>query len=262
MDVVVANELGAYEAIGNIGEAFLACLLQSELAPLRQAHTEGLDTFHEVLAACLEDVDRQRPVAIEEGLDRDLSTHIARACVVLADGTDHRLFRPLMAFARHRLGRHLLARTSLVRELIENESSFVATFERSLGRVASIAGRSPMELLVPLDEAEEGSQCAFCDRRWEGTMPQLQALPALIEKLAGDEAMTSTRESVMQFSGQFFQVTLDGDTPLENVCHHGHVIDKLVIEGCAVFDPWLGELAVGFVEPERDGPLLTGWNLY
>jgi len=262
LDAVVANELGAYEAIGNIGEIFVACLLRSEMAPLRQAHTEGLDTFHEVITACLAEVGRARARSVEESLDADLDAYIGRACVVLADGSDHRLFRHLMGFVRHRLGRHLLARPALVRELIENEPGFVATFERSLARVASIAGCPPMELLIPLEEEQTGSNCAFCERRWEGTMPQLQVLPAMIEKLAGDEAMTSTRESVMQFSGQFFQVSLDGDTPLENVCQHGHVIHKLVTEGGAVFDPWLGELAVGFVKPEKGSLLLTGWNRY
>jgi len=264
LDAVVANELGAYEAIGNLGEGFLGALLQDELAPLRQAHLEGVDIFHDVLVAAAKEIAAKRVAIGDEPLAADFLAAIARSCVVLAYGADHRLRPHLLAFLRHRMGRHLLARPSLVRELMEANAAFAATFERSLARVASISGRPPTELLLP-DESEreeEATACAFCDTEWVGDMPNLQILPALVEKLEGTDAVNSTRESVMVLSGEYFQVSLDGDNPLEKVCGHHHVIDKLIDDRCAVFDPWLGELAVGFFEPELESDLFVGWQKY
>jgi len=264
LDVVIANETGAYKSIGNLGEAFLGTLLQDELAPLQQAHKEGVDTFHEVLAAAVAEVADKRAAIGDEPLAGDFCCAIARSCVVLAYGANHRLRPHLMAFLRHRMGRHLLARPSLVRELMEANAAFAATFERSLARVASISGRQPTELLVADDVATDAkmSSCAFCDTTWPGEMPNLQLLPALVEKLEGADALTSTRESVMVLSGAYYQVSLDGDTPLQQVCSHYHVIDKLVDDRHAVFDPWLGELAVGFFEPELESDLYLGWKKY
>ena len=264
MDVVVANELGAYEAIGNLGEAFIGILLQDELAPLRQAHQEGVDIFHDVLVAAVKEVASKRAAIDDDPLAADFLSALARSCVALAYGSNHRLFPHLMSFLRHRVGRHLLARPSLVRELMEANAQFAATFERSLARVASITDRPPTELLLPDESSGEGevSSCAFCDTEWTGDMPNLQLLPALVEKLEGVEALTSTRESVMVLSGEYFQVSLDGDSPLQKVCSHYHVIDKLIDDRCAVFDPWLGELAVGLFEPELQAPLYLGWKKY
>jgi len=264
MDALVANELGAYQAIGNIGEALLALLLRSEMAPLKQAHTEGSDTFHEVLAACVAETVSHHPSVGEGELGVDFGVVLSRACTVLAYGSQHRLFPNLMGYCRHRLGRHLLIRPDLVRGVMDAGPDFARIFEQSLSTIAQLSEYPPAELLLPADEDSDGKriQCAFCDHGWVGKMPQLQTLPAFVEKQENWDPSNSSRESVMELSGEFFRVSLSGDSPLSNVCHHGHVIHILSHEAGAVFDPWVGELAVGFLEPEQDNPLITGWGRY
>jgi len=169
-----------------------------------------------------------------------------------------------MGFLRHRLGRHLLIRPELVRAVMGAGPDFAAVFERSLKAIAQVSELPPAELLLPRETEEEGDpvQCAFCDSAWVGKMPQLQTLPASVEKQEDWDPSSSSRESVMELSGEFFRVSLTGDSPLRNVCCHGHVIDILETERGAVFDPWVGELAVGFLEPEELNPLVLGWRRY
>ena len=265
MDALVANELGAYQAIGNLGEAFIALLLSNEMAPLKQAHQEGFDTFHEVLAACVTETVKKHPSVGEYELGADFRRMLSRACTVLAYGSNHRLFPNLMGFVRHRLGRHLLIRPEFVREVMAAGASFASTFERSLRTIAQVSQMPPAELLLPQEGEEEGGdtvQCAFCERSWAGKMPQLQTLPASVEKQEDWDPSSSSRESVMELSGEFFRVSLAGDSPLRNVCCHAHVVEILETERCAVFDPWVGELAVGFLEPEELNPLVLGWRRY
>ena len=264
MDALVANDLGAYQAVGNLGEAFLALVLRTEMAPLKQAHREGAETFHEVLAACVKETVTNHPCIGEGGLGDDFRSVLSQACTVLAYGPQHRLFPNLMGYCRHRLGRHVLIRPDLVRELMGADPQYASVFERSLATLAAVSDIPPAELLLPTDAEPEGEpvQCAFCDRAWVGKMPQLQTLPASVEKQEDWDPSGSSRESMMELSGEFFRVSLSGDSPLSNVCHHGHVMHILSHERGAVFDPWVGELAVGFLEPEDHNPLVTGWRKF
>ncbi len=264
MDDLVANDLGAYQAVGNIGEALLALLLRNEMAPLKQAHSEGVDVFHEVLAACVAETEANHPSVGLEVLGGDLRAVLSRACTVLAYGSEHRLFPNLMGYCRHRLGRHLLIRPELVREVMGSGAAFSSVFESSLSTLAQVSGRPPAELLLPVEEEPEGKavKCAFCGRSWVGKMPQLQTLPANVEKEEGWDPSNSGMESIMELSGEFFRVSLTGDSPLRNVCDHDHVMHILAHEAGAVFDPWVGELAVGFLEPEEQNPLVVGWRKY
>ncbi len=263
LDLLVNNELIGYQAVGDLGEAFLANLLKAELAPLRQAHQDGVDTFHEVLTAALNEVGQNRTDLLDDDLGRDMLATVARTCVVLAYGSEHRLFPHLMGYIRHRLGRHMLVRAGLVREVMGADPTFAGVMERSLTTLSELCGGSPMDLLVPPDEPLCGAQqCEFCDRSWEGAMAKLQVFPADFDPLVDEDTTSSTRENVMELSGHFYQVSLDGSNPLQNVCCHDHVIQLLVQDRCAVFDPWLGELAVGFLEPEQSTPLADGWNRF
>jgi hypothetical protein len=263
LDVLVNNELTGYLAVGNLGEAFLANLLKAELAPLRQAHQEGVDVFHEVLCAALDEVGQNRADLADDDLGRDMLATAARTCVVLAYGTEHRLFPHLMAYIRHRLGRHMLVRPNLVRDVMAADPTFAGVMEKSLTQLADLCGGSPMELLVPPAEPVTGTvQCEFCDRSWTEGMAKLQVFPADFDPIVDDDSTSSTRENVMELSGAFYQVSLDGSNPLQNVCCHDHVVEKLIEDRCAMFDPWLGELAVGFLAPEQTAPLAEGWKRY
>jgi len=265
LDGAMANDAGAFKAVADLGEAFLANLLRSELAPLQQAHQEGADAFHDALAMCRDTVALNRPAVVGDPGGDDFWVAIARSCTVLAQGQMHRLFRHLMASLRARMGRHLLMRPELIKANM-GDPQFAQTFEKCLARLNAASGRPPMELFVKEPEPPVGAtnqaSCAFCDRRWTGQMPKLQVLPAELEQLDDWDPTSSGRDAVIELGENFYRVQLDSNTPLEAVCNHAHVAHLLVNGNCAVFDPWFNVLAIGFLEPEANEPVVAGWHRY
>lgn len=265
LDGVMSNDAGAFKSVADVGEAFLANLLRAELAPLQAAHQEGEAAFHEALAMCRDAVALNRPLMAGDPGPDDFWAAVARSCTVLAFGQVHRLFRHLMAFLRARLGRHLLARPDLVKATMD-DPQFAKTFGKCLGRLNAASGRPPVELFqpepVPPEGATNQANCAFCDRRWSGQMPRLQRMPAELELLEDWDPTASGRDAVIELADKFYRVQLDSNTPLQSVCNHGHVAHLLVHGNCAVFDPWFNVLAIGFLEPEQDDAVVTGWKRY
>lgn len=264
LDSVTATDSTAHRALCSIGEGFIGTLLRNEFQPLRDAHREGVDPFFAALDQCLDTFASGREGATGGADDGSLRSVIGRACVTLAHGGEHRLYDHLIAHVRYRLGWHVLRRPPLVRALVA-DTKFGTIFEKSLNRLQGVANQSPAALLIegPNPEAGPGvMQCAYCDRRWSGNMPQLQELPSEIELVEDWDPSTSSRDAMIDLGSGIYRLLLDGDTPLQNACCHDHVIQRLLDGRCGVFDPWRNTLAVGFQPPEEQLPLVVGWRRY
>lgn len=262
LDERVANEPAVERTVGRVGEAALTALLRSELSPLRDAARGGYDEFHDALASGLDRAEEAHPSLAEGAGVADLRLHIARACVVLAHGREHRLYQHLLAFVRYRIGRHLFARPALGQELMGVDPEFGLALENTLSRLHAATGLDPGQLLQPLPSLptdQAANECGFCSRRWSAAMPRLQTLPATLDAVGDDAEIFSSREAMLELGSGRYRVQLAGDTPLQPVCSHAHVIHLLMGERCAVFDPWLVQLAIGVLEPEEGEPLPRGW---
>ena len=262
LDERVANEPETERVVGTVGEAALTALLRTELAPLREAAREGYDAFHEALSGGLDRAQVVQPALADGDGAADLRLHVARACVVLAHGREHRLYQHLLAFVRYRVGRHLFARPALAQALMGLDANFGPALESALARLHGATGLSPGELLQPLPslpEDQSANECAFCGRRWSAAMPRLQSMPAALESVDADGEIFSSHEAMLELGSGRYRVQLTGDTPLQPVCSHAHVIHLLMAERCAVFDPWLVQLAIGLLEPEEEEDLARGW---
>ncbi len=262
LDERVANEPELGRVVGQVGEAALAALLRAELAPLRLVVGEGYEAFHIVLTEGLDRIESTHPTLAEGPGDDDLRLHVARACVVLAHGQEHRLYHHLLAFVRYRLGRHVFARPVLGREMMGADPAFGAALETTLARLRETTGLEPGQLLAPLPSMPDdqgANECAFCGRRWGAAMPRLQSMPASIEPVGEDTEIFASHEAILELGGTRYQVQLTADTPLQPVCSHAHVAHMLMTKRCAVYDPWLGQLAISVLEPEDDDLLVRGW---
>lgn len=262
LDERVANDPAVERIVGGVGEAALTALLRSELSPLREAVRGGYDEFHDALASGLDRAEEAHPSLAEGAGVADLRLHIARACVVLAHGREHRLYQHLLTFVRYRIGRHLFARPALGRELMGVDPEFSVALETALSRLHAATGLDPGQLPQPLPSLpadQAANECAFCCRRWSAAMPRLQSMPATLDAVGDDAEIFSSREAMLELGSGRYRVQLAGDTPLQPVCSHAHVIHLLMGERCAVFDPWLVQLAIGVLEPEEGESLPRGW---
>jgi hypothetical protein len=265
LDEFVANEPSLGSVVGRAGEALLAVLLRGDLAPLRAAHARGVEPFHDALVAGLDRIG-EGLLADDPGPGPDdLRLHLARGCVVLAHGRDHRLYEHLRASTRYRLGRHLLARPNLAQQLARDDGSFAAALEGVLARLGEQSKLAPSQFLqalpaLPSDQA--ANRCAFCERSWTAAMPRLQVMPATLETVDGEEDIYTSREAMIELVDVRYRVQLRSDTPLQPVCSHAHVVHLLMADQCVVFDPWLGQLGISMLPPEETDPLLVGWWRY
>ncbi len=264
LDAVVARQPAAYRAVGLIGEGFLAGLLKGELSILQQAHREGADSFLKALTEHTARAIAGRPGLAAGPMPGDLAATIRRACAVLAYGQEHRLFGNLRAQTRFRLGWHVLRRGDAARDAIDRDPAFGDRLERSLAAIQEAAGQEIGALLAECAQEDPGApgvaSCSLCGRRWRGEMPQMQILPTTYEILSDWDPASSSRDAIMELSGAFYRLELDGETPLLNVCCHDHVV-RILVDGSSAFDPWSNQLAVGLLPPEHDHPLFRAFTI-
>jgi hypothetical protein len=265
LDEFVANEPPLGAVVGRVGEAMLAVLLRGDLAPLREAHAQGVEPLHAALSAGLDRIGEGLLAGDPGPGPDDLRLHLARGCIVLAHGRDHRLYQHLLAFTRGQLGRHLLARPALAQQLAQDDGAFASALDGALARLGDETKMVPsqfLQALPPLPPEQAANSCGFCERRWTAAMPRLQVMPATLEEVDEDEDVFTSREAMIELTDARYRVRLQSETVLQPVCSHAHVVHLLMADQCVVFDPWLGQLGVSMLPPEADDPLLVGWWRY